>query len=191
MARFGVSCAKLLEVELSDLTLKRPFRPSVYLAGPIGGLTWDEATGWRVQADELLRPCKAVSPLRDMEVDGVMMSIKDHCFVTDGERESNKENYKEFPFSKLFQRDYMDVHTCDAMLINFIGAKRQSVGTICEIAWGFRRGMPMFVAMEPGNINENPFLTPQMHHRFGTLADTMNALRAFYNYPAYDAGSAD
>lgn len=170
-----------------DNLIKKPYRPSVYLAGPIGGLSWEEATGWREQAEELLRPCTTASPLRDM--DG--MSIKDHCFVTDGARASNQENYVPFPFSKLFQRDYMDVHTCDAMLINFIGAKKQSVGTICEIAWGFRRGMPMFVAMEPGNINENPFLTPQMHRRFATLADAMNALREHYGYQPYDAGSAD
>jgi hypothetical protein len=170
---------------VEDLKLKRPYRPTVYLAGPIGGLTWDEATGWRNQAESLLIPFETRSPLRDM--DG--MSLKDHCFVTDGERESNKENYVEFPFYKLFQRDYMDVHTCDAMLINMIGAKRQSVGTICEIAWGYRRGMPMFVAMEPGNLNENPFITPQIPRRYHTLANAINALREFYGYVRYDVGT--
>jgi hypothetical protein len=118
-----------------------------------------------------------------------MMSLRDHCFVTDGARASNQENYVEFPFVKLFQRDYMDVHTCDAMLINMIGAKKQSVGTICEIAWGYRRAIPMFLAMEPGNINENPFITPQTPRRYPTLADAINALREFYHYPAYDAGN--
>lgn len=174
---------------MSDLTLKRPYRPSVYLAGSIGGLTWEEATGWRDQAKELLRPCETFSPLRDM--DGV--SLRDSCFVTDGGRTSNAvdPDRAPFDFKKLFKRDYMDVHTCDAMLINMIGAKKQSVGTICEIAWGFRRAMPMFVAMEPGNINENPFITPQIPRRFDTLADAMNALRTFYNFEPYDAGSAD
>jgi hypothetical protein len=173
---------------LVDLVIKRQFRPSVYLAGPIGGLTWDEAAGWRLQAKDLLRPCSVLSPLRDTD-DG--RSLRYSHFTTDGRPDlSNGELV--LPFSELFKRDYMDCHTCDAMLINMIGAKSRSVGTICEIAWGYRRAIPMFLAMEPeGNVNDNPFLTPQLPRRFPTLADAMNALRAFYNYPAYDAGSAD
>lgn len=162
------------------------FRPTVYLAGPIGGLSWDEAHGWREAAPKLIAPCKVISPMRDM--DGV--SLRTSCFTTDGREQAVEMD--RIPFHKLFQRDYMDAHTCDAMLINMIGSKTRSVGTICEIAWGYRRAIPMFMAMEPeGNPNDNPFIAPMIARRFPTLADAINGLREYYGYPAYEAGAAD
>lgn len=160
---------------LKDLT----FKATVYLAGPIGGLTWAEATDWRNNATELLRPMRCLSPLRDM--DGA--SLRGSCFTEDRAQESN---FDKVPFNKLFQRDYMDVHTCDAVFVNFIGAKKQSVGTICEIAWTYRQGKPMVVVMEPGNINENIFLDMQIHHRAHNLADGINMLRGLYGWTPYD-----
>ena len=166
--------------------VKEKFRPVVYLAGPIGGLTWEEAHGWRERAPKLIAPCKTLSPMRDM--DG--QSLRSSCFTKDGREQAIEID--QIPFHKLFQRDYMDVHTCDAMLINMIGAKTKSTGTICEIAWAYRRGTPMFMAMEPeGNPNDNPFITPQVPRRYPTLADAINGLREFYGYEIYEAGSAD
>ncbi len=160
---------------MQNLIKDHVYKPSVYLAGPIGGLTWDEATGWRDQATELLRPMKCFSPLRDL--DGV--SLRDSCFVEDRVQVPGTER---IPFSKIFQRDYMDVHTCEAIFVNFVGAKRHSVGTICEIAWAYRAAKRMVVVMEKGNINENIFLDIQIHHRAHTLEDGIDMMRALYGY---------
>lgn len=165
-------------------------RPHIYLAGPIGGLTWDEASKWRDSVTTLLSPMECRSPLRPLN--GV--DLRDSCFVTDSARLSNESvdtSKKLLPFGKLFDRDYADCHECDGVFVNFIGAKKQSVGTICEIAWAFRRGVPLVVVIDKDNINHNPFLNPQYTKMFDNLADGVNYMRGAFGYTPYDANGAD
>lgn len=158
-------------------------KPIVYLAGPIGGLTWEEATGWRDSITNLMPDFECRSPLRDL--DG--LSIKDSCFVTDGKL-SNSRGDSTFSFDKLFHRDFQDTITADALLVNFIGAKRQSVGTVSEIAWAYLRNTPVFVAIDDGNLNNNVFLTPQYTGQYPTLKETVNALRLKFGFLPFDFG---
>lgn len=166
----------------------RPYKPEGYLAGPIGGLTWDEANTWRENVASMLQPMKARSPLRPIEYNGEIINIKDSCFVTDGGRLSNSREREAptIPFHNLFKRDYIDVHECDFIFANYIGTKKISVGTNAEIAWAFHAGKAMFVAMEEGNVNENPFLLGMISRRYFTLAEAVNGVREYYGFGALD-----
>jgi len=158
----------------------------VYLAGPIGGLTWDEASKWRDHASKLINSftVECLSPLRDM--DGV--SLRDSCFVTDGGKIGNEPqdpSKDAIPFEKLFDRDYQDVVDSNFILFNFLGAKKQSVGTVCELAWAWHMRKPYVVVIEPDNINHNPFLKKQMRETVPTLQEGINAVRRYFSVPEY------
>lgn len=56
-------------------------------------------------------------------------------------------------------RDKFDVMTCDAMLVNLLGAKRVSIGTMFEMAWCHLLQKPQVVVMEKeGNLHEHAFV---------------------------------
>jgi hypothetical protein len=173
---------------------RSPLKADLYLAGPIGGLTWDEATGWRDNVASLLAPMKTRSPLRPIMFEGQLVDLRDSCYVNDGAVLSNSREREAItiPFEHLFKRDYMDCHECDGLFVNFIGAKKKSVGTVCEISWAYRRGIPIVIVMEPGNLNEDVFLERMFTgRRFNTLADGVNYMRGFFGWPSYDANGSD
>lgn len=151
-------------------------KKSIYLCGPIGGCTFEEANGWREQLREVLHPLECVSPLRPFDVGGLIMSAY-------GEPGPGIADYP-----TRFLRDRDDVHWSDALLVNFIGAKRKSIGSAMEIAWAFQRCIPIFVAMEPGNANEDLFLEFFVgeEYRHHTLADAVNHVRKHFNLPTYE-----
>lgn len=94
----------------------------VYLAGPITGLTWGESTDWREYVKNYI---STLSPLRGKqrlrEIAGnipIMDSYEDHPLTT---------------AKGINTRDYNDVKRADAIFVNFLGAKKVSIGTVMEI----------------------------------------------------------
>lgn len=166
----------------------------IYLAGPIGGMTWEEATGWRDNVKELLRPLNCLSPLRDIEVDGRLISLKGFTNTSDKKFLNNSRASGDLPFQILFDRDYRDVDICNGLFVNMIGAKKKSTGTIMEVSRAFKRGIPMVLAMEPDNINEDIFFETHFNHsnypscRVHTLKDAVNEMRRAFSLPVYDLG---
>lgn len=149
----------------------------VYLGGPIGGLSWDEATGWRDMVSEQLKPLTCYSPLRPMN--GVSQLV---CNPTFNEHMSDQQT---LPFSDFFNRDYTDVSVCDLLFFNFVGAKRKSIGSACEIARGYAQKKGMICVMERGNVNEDVFLLAHFERapntlRVHTLQDGVDAVKKFF-----------
>jgi nucleoside 2-deoxyribosyltransferase len=123
--------------------------PKVYLAGPISGLSYGGATDWRVLAKAMLRTndIDAFSPLRHQQN---LASIQ--IFSDLG---SETERLKD-PMSTtrgLTVRDRWDAQRCDVMLVNLLGAKKVSIGTVLELAWADARRIPIVVAMEADGSN--------------------------------------
>lgn len=161
----------------------------VYLAGPIGGLTWDEATKWRDHVASLLNSdrIECRSPLRDFD-DG--RSLRSSHHVVDGGRLTNEGKDTALPFVELFWRDFADAAEASFILFNFLGAKKQSIGTVCELAWAFAWETPLVVVIDKDNINHNPFLEPMMTNMGAiktveTLQEGINAVRRHFNLPEY------
>lgn len=116
---------------------------TVYLAGPITGLTHDEARfGWRQQLKKIMDGAGAEhihlsSPMRGKEF------LKDFGVLTSG------DGYPEHAMatsSGITTRDFNDVKTCDVMVACFLeSGGRLSGGTFMEYGFAWALQKPIIV----------------------------------------------
>lgn len=160
----------------------------VYLAGPITGCNWGESENWR---DEVARLAVLSGAFKDVEFFSPLRG-KDYL---KGEAEI-KDSYGQHQMStakSIMLRDSYDVRTADALIVNFMGAKRVSIGTVMEVAWAYERRIPVIALMEPavtsvtgveasqGNIHEHSMLNEAIWWRVQTLQDSLNCLDLVFN----------
>ncbi len=125
--------------------------PKVYLAGPITGTSYEESVDWRDQAECELddHDIRAFSPMR-----GKAYLSKE---------EEIQDSYSDHTMSSITGinvRDYNDCKTADAILVNLLGAKKVSIGTVMEIAWARAFQIPIVLIMEKNNnVHEHGMLT--------------------------------
>ena|SRR2546427_12993023 len=147
----------------------------VYLAGPITGLTFGEATDWREYAIKQLANygIKGISPMRAKEYLATIGTISG----------TGKEYSHLGTFSTpeaVITRDRWDTTRADAVLVNLLGAKAPSIGTIAEIAWAYDHRVPLVCAMEKeGNVHDHMFITQMVKpYRVETLKGAIDIVRA-------------
>lgn len=123
----------------------------VYLAGPITGTNYGEAVNWRDKTrDDLFSlGLDGFSPMRGKaylsKEDKIQDSYSDHTMSS---------------ITGINIRDYNDVKTSDALLVNLLGAQRVSIGAVMEIAWARAFQIPVVVIVEKeGNVHEHGMLT--------------------------------
>lgn len=141
---------------------------TVYLCGPIAGLSYEGATDWREYAAEKLKPAKALSPMRNKE------------FLKDvGELASCGYDKSVLSTNRgIMTRDRWDATRCDVLLVNLLDAKRVSIGSIMEIAWADLVRTPIVCAMEPGNPHEHGMVSEAIGYRVGTLDEAIAVTRS-------------
>ncbi len=149
---------------------------SVYLAGPIKGLGYAEAVEWRELATKIFEGygIQAFSPMRAKEY---LSHIKG-----DVGGDALKDSYEQFPLSTMkaiLCRDYNDCTRCDAVLVNLLGAKTVSIGTVMEVAWAHAARVPLVVIMEPaGNVHEHGLLLEACPIRVTTAEEGIRMILA-------------
>ena len=152
--------------------------PLVYLAGPIAGIPGTDALEWRIKATLSLeeRMIECLDPMRSKEE------------ITGPERIST--NFNDYAISGPFftakgimARDFADVKRCDALLVNLLGAKKPSLGTVMELAWAYAMQKPVVVAMESeGNLHDlHPMLHEAMPFRVETLDEAIDCVAVILN----------
>ena len=141
----------------------------VYLAGPITGLTYDDATDWRKTVSETLalHGIKSASPLRFKSFLKDELSIKD-----------SYEGHTLATSKGIYTRDKWDVSRSDVVLVNFIGAGKVSIGTVLEIAWADMLNKPIIIAMEPDNIHQHSMVNECAGYIVPTLDQAVQAAQA-------------
>lgn len=120
----------------------------VYLAGAIGGISYKEATKWREYASNDL---SAMS-------DGKIVCLSPMRYKEKLSQESSMADfYSDVMCNQrtITARDRFDVGRCDLMLVNFIGARTRSIGTLIEIGWANCLRKPIVLAMEDNNVHED------------------------------------
>lgn len=154
-------------------------RFQVYLAGPITGLTFSGATDWREAAKAELRPygIHALSPMR----------AKEYPRDVKGPFSATCEGYGDLSCMLsprgIMTRDRFDATRCDALLVNLLGAKTVSIGTVMEIAWADAYRTPIVVAMEPkGNPHEHAMIAEAIGFRVTTLEEALTVVRAIADH---------
>ena len=149
-------------------------KPLVYLAGGIANLTGAEVINWRLTAASILidRNIETLDPMR----------AKRHRWTSTGVVSANFHDYSDagvfFTSKGIMTRDFNDVKRCDALLVNLLGLKQPSLGTIMELAWAFAFRKPAVVAIEAtGNPHDNhPMIHEAMPFRVTTLDEAVDAV---------------
>ena len=149
---------------------------TVYLAGPITGLTFDGCTGWRDYAIKRLaeRGVQGLSPMRAKEYLRQLESISG----------TGKEYQHLGVFATprgVMTRDFWDCTRCDIVLVNFLGAKAVSAGTVMEIAWAYQRRTPIICAIEKtGNPHDHMMIQEALGFSVETLDEAINVALAMF-----------
>lgn len=127
---------------------------TVYLSGPITGLTYEGARcDWRPGFAKKL-PAH-IHPLSPMRVVGSMMPEQglEDMPQADGVRAMLINR-------AILARDEADLRTADAVVANFLGAKRVSLGTVAELGMAHVLRKPVVLIMEDDDtLHEHPFVT--------------------------------
>jgi hypothetical protein len=120
----------------------------VYLAGPIAGLTYEDANKWREEfQQDLPEFIHCLSPTR---------------FKNFAAGRIGTQPYNIHPLSTdkgLTRRDLFDVERSSAIIVNFLDTERVSIGTCIEIgAKGVLDGRLMIMIMEKDNCHDHPMI---------------------------------
>jgi nucleoside 2-deoxyribosyltransferase len=121
-------------------------KPSIYLAGPINGQSHTNALGWREYVTEKLHGViDCYSPLRDAKSwskGGTFgaATFPDNALYTD---------------QGITTRDRLDVMRCDALVVNFFGVTKVSIGTCIELGWADAWRKPVVMIMEKNNVHDH------------------------------------
>jgi len=116
----------------------------LYLAGPIKGTSYEEATTWRSHVAQKLPDCiKPLSPMRFKlqlrHEKAIMGGYDDPLCSSPG----------------FTCRDRFDVSRSDVILMNLLGAKNVSIGSMVELGWADFLRKPVIVVMEEDNIHNH------------------------------------
>ena len=151
-------------------------RPSVYLAGPIRGLNYNDATEWRESAR---------SALSDVGIDAFSpMRAKDYLRKeTNVDGNKLKDQYAEYPLSTMkaiTTRDRADCMGADLVIMNLLGAKIVSIGSVLEVAWADAARVPVILVMEKDgtNVHEHGMIREMCGFHVETLDEAVYLARA-------------
>ena len=149
-------------------------RPTIYLAGPMGGKTWREALDWRVYVDKELSPrgWHCLSPLK-AQIDDQDL---DSAIPTPIGRDSYE---KPLPLvsSAFVAQDEFYVRKSDWVLANFLGAEKVSLGTVWELGFAYALGKQVISVFEPGSVHDHAFLRRRSHIFVPSLEDAVGFLK--------------
>jgi len=151
---------------------------TVYLAGPISGLSFAGASDWRRQVREDLAKSgiDAFSPMR----------WKDYLAKFDVLSGHGREYMHISPLSAprgVMTRDRFDATRCDVLFVNLLGATQVSIGTVMEIAWADLSRTPIVCCIEKeGNPHDHMMVSEAIGFRVHSLEDGIHCVRAILNH---------
>ncbi len=151
-------------------------KPSVYLAGPIRGLDYQSAVGWREQA---------LAALSDAGIDAFSpMRAKDYLRKeSDVDGNKLKDAYADYPLSTMkaiTTRDRADCMGSDLVIMYLLGARTVSIGSILEVAWADAARVPVVLVMEKDgtNVHEHGMIREMCGFHVESLDEALDIVKA-------------
>jgi nucleoside 2-deoxyribosyltransferase len=146
------------------------FKMIIYTAGPITGMSWEQATVWRKQLVYALPNVEVISPLRGK------------LYLMD-EKEIKAEYDTNLSCARGFTtRDRWDVTRADIVVANFLNTSRVSIGTVMELAWADLLRKPIVVILDEYNPNNHPMVREVAGYVVETLEEAIEVCHALiYN----------
>ena len=147
-------------------TLDHPY--TCYLSGPISGLSYEGATGWREHATAVLTEAgiHVLSPMRGKR------SLSHQGMMKPG-------GYRRPAFSDaaLKARDLADVRRSDVILVNFEAANEKSLGTTFELGWSdILGGKFVVIVMSEDNCHSHGFVRESADVIVKTLDEALDCI---------------
>ncbi len=165
-------------------------KPTVYVAGPIAGCTWEETVEWRDSIQAKLPECHILTPMRGKEFLQAMSampltsaSIATNVAMTETEEVVSSQH-------SIVVRDHWDVSRCDVLFVNLLPSlttDKASIGTCFELAWAWKYQKPAVVVMNDGNPNDHPFVREAAYAVVPTTARAIIVTRTLLDLPPLEA----
>jgi len=144
------------------------FSPTIYLAGPIKGLTFEQAVGWRHRSREVLERHFGFRC-----IDPVERSLADHDGVLDCNSNLGLMSSQKAIVAK--DRNHV-LQRADALLVYLDNAPHVSIGTMIELGWADAKRIPIVTVMGPDNVHNHSFVreisgwvVPNLDDAYGVL----------------------
>lgn len=144
-------------------------KTSVYLAGPITGLTWEEATTWRDRASTLLFYGSGITPLDPLRNKSMLNDPGGPIARQPDNPEMLGPQYRP---QFIVDRDLQDVRRCSGAIINWRN-RLPSVGTAMEIAMLWDRHKPMVFW---GDMPDHAMVAGVVRHYYEDLESAVECL---------------
>lgn len=143
-------------------------KPLVYLAGPITGESYKSATNWRNTAHIALERVGIVGlcPLRGkayLEKEGILQDSYEDQLLSMGKT--------------ITRRDRFDCCRANMILMNLLGAKKVSIGTMIEVGWADANRIPIVLIMEDDNLHRHSMLEECADYRVSTLEQGIHVVK--------------
>ena len=156
----------------------------IYLAGPMGHLTAEDANGWRNDVTAFMETLK--DPTSGRRAYYVLNPLRGRSFLT------GMQDSKVFPVvdvhgdgwgREVVRRDLYDVLRADVVLFNFevAGVKSVSIGSMFELAWARAHTKFALVVMKDGNLHDHCFVRDAASFIVPTLSDALDYLSTVLN----------
>jgi nucleoside 2-deoxyribosyltransferase len=153
---------------------------NIYLAGPITGLTFGEATDWRKCFDAVFEQKLNDTydqpfgpPASDVRILSPMR-CKDYLAPLGKIDHVQPEAFALSTSRAIMTRDFYDCTRADLVVVNLWGAETVSVGTVMEIAWAYQKRTPLIAIMEKtGNKHSHPMINEAIGFRVETIEEAV------------------
>jgi hypothetical protein len=123
-------------------------KKTIFLAGPLRGMSFKDVADWRQYVG---------SKLPDDVIAFSALRGKPYLVNANILEAEYPEHLLSTPQGTI-TRDRYDVFRCDALFVNFLNSTTVSIGTIMEMAWADSQRTPVILVMEKGNIHDHPFV---------------------------------
>lgn len=144
---------------------------TVYLAGPITGLTYGGCTDWRQMACDILAP-HGITGLSPMRAKNYLNSLA--APISGHGKEYAHMGVLSTPRA-VTTRDRFDTTRADLVLVNLLGATQVSIGTMIEMGWADGARNPVVCAIEPdNNPHEHMIVQEIIGFRVPSLEEALN-----------------
>lgn len=144
---------------------------TIYLAGPIAGMNFDEANKWRVEVQSKLhKGIVGVNPLRCEPLMGESYQI-------------NMDKMWSIP-GAISTKNWLDTESCDLVLAYLpkeFNDRRPSVGTIIEIGWAIGLRKPLIIISDDPAITKHPLITRNAGWVLDNLDDAVRVIHGLFD----------
>ena len=165
-------------------------KPTVYVAGPIAGCSWEETVEWRRRIEGELPECHILTPMRGKEFLATLSEMPLTSAQVDPKTEMTETEEVVSSQHPIVVRDHWDVSRCDLLFVNLLPSLttgKASIGTCFELAWAWKYQKPAVVVMNDGNPNDHPFVREAAYAVVPTTARAIIITRTLLDLPPLEA----